>query len=155
MAEVNLAELVRDTVGIVRPMASGQEIDLHVEQEPWVLADAGRLQQVLLNVLTNAITHARASQRIELHVRGRDQAEVSVRDFGPGIPGERLAGLFSSTRPLPPSSSGDGLGLGLYISTAIMAAHGGGLTAASELGEGTTVVISLPAVPAPVAPARA
>jgi signal transduction histidine kinase len=112
-----------------------------------VLADPGRLEEVLLNLLTNAVTHAPASQLVEVTVaRDRDQATVRVRDEGPGIPAGQLAQLFTrfSRAPRGDGQRRRGLGLGLYISRELMRAQGGTIDVASIEGSGTTVTVRLP-----------
>jgi signal transduction histidine kinase len=113
-----------------------------------VEADAGRVQQVLINLLTNAQTHAADSPAIDVRVYGEDgHAVVEVRDEGPGIPPPVLRTLFDRGRP--GAGIGVGLGLGLYISHEIMTALGGTLTARSAVGIGTTMIARLPSVDPP------
>jgi signal transduction histidine kinase len=124
---------------------------LRAGQELWVEADAARLQQVLLNLLTNAQTYADASPVIDVRVYAEDgHVTVEIRDEGPGIPPPVLRTLFA--RRKPGAGLGVGLGLGLYISHEIMVALGGTLTARSALGVGTTMVLRLPSIDRPADP---
>ena len=130
--------------GVPRIELEGADVPLLVR------GDEGRLEQVLLNLLTNALTHAPDTERIEVRLR-RDggpagQAEVQVRDDGPGIPAADLPHVFSrfyqvARSDRPPRS---GLGLGLYIASEIVTAHGGTLAVASVEGRGTTFTVRLP-----------
>jgi signal transduction histidine kinase len=109
-----------------------------------VRADAGRLGQVLLNLLGNAIEHAPRSASIDVTVRraGRT-AELEVVDHGDGIPADRLPRLFEAYGRLGQSRR-TGLGLGLYLAREIVTAHGGQIDVSSIPGEGVTVTVRLP-----------
>ena len=122
------------------------------EDEPlWVKGDAVRLQQVIINLINNAIIHAPTSPKINLklsRVVGSDLAEITVQDYGPGIKAEHLKDLFSKfyqvlqNKPAPSS----GLGLGLYICQQIVEAHGGTIRVESREGEGATFIVQLPLI---------
>jgi hypothetical protein len=108
-----------------------------------VRADAGRLEQVFVNLLANAIEHA-ATSTIDVSVRRSGSfATVEVRDHGPGIPSDVLPQLFQPYALIGHKPSA-GLGLGLYLAREIVTAHGGTIDAASSLGEGTVMVVRLP-----------
>ena len=114
------------------------------EDLPYVTADARQIQQVLLNLLTNAsqaMTPAGGgSLRIETRSE-RDQVLLDVTDSGPGIPPDVRAHIFEpffTTKP-------DGTGLGLSVSYGIIAAHGGTITIPRSTAEGTTFRVALPA----------
>lgn len=144
----DLAELAAHAVEVAQVLAEEKAITLEVDGGPLVIeGDAGRLEQVVLNLLTNAIAYAPGADRIEVIVR-RDEEDVTlaVRDFGPGIDPARFSSLFdrftrgqSGERPV----SG-GLGLGLFISQEIVRAHGGAITVESESDTGTTFMIRIP-----------
>ena len=115
---------------------------------PPVLASDGRLTQVFVNLLINAV-HALGDGdplRHEIAVRlwtEDDEARVSVRDTGQGIAPENLPHVFDpffTTKPI-----GEGSGLGLAIVHGIVTSFGGRVTVESRLGEGTTFVVALPA----------
>lgn len=118
---------------------------------PLVLqADSGRLHQIVLNLLTNALTHAPTSERIDVRVWPEDhEARLQVQDYGQGIPAADLPTLFE--RFYQGSSqgrhAGNGLGLGLYITKQLVLAHGGHITVESVEGHGTTFSVSLPLLP--------
>ena len=124
--------------------------EAHAEA-PLVLADEGRLAQVLLNLLINA-GHAiesagkkRGSIRISTGVAPDGRATVSVEDDGGGIAPELLPHVFDpfvTTKP-----AGMGTGLGLSVSKSIVEGFGGELTVTSEVGKGSTFVVRLPAAP--------
>ncbi|HEX2282226.1 MAG TPA: ATP-binding protein, partial [Thermomicrobiales bacterium] len=108
--------------------------------------DEHRLQQVVLNLLSNAITHAPETERIDVRLLAEeDVAVIEVEDAGPGIAEEDLPRVFTrffqtgSTR-----TARGGLGLGLYITREIVTAHGGTIAASSTVGEGSTFTVRLP-----------
>ncbi|HED03636.1 MAG TPA: HAMP domain-containing histidine kinase [Candidatus Fraserbacteria bacterium] len=125
-----------------------KQLSLTTEIAPGLvgLADAQRLRQVLLNLLSNAIQHAPAGGQIELRVCSQgSQILLEVSDNGVGIPPEELPHLFDRfyrgrRSRLRPGSTG----LGLAIAKALVEAHGGRIWAKSAAGQGTTFALSLP-----------
>jgi signal transduction histidine kinase len=102
---------------------------------------------VLLNLLGNANTFAPVGTTIAITVRDAEQeATISVRDAGPGIPEEAMGRLFEQFFTARTSSSRHniGVGLGLPIAKGIVEAHGGRIWVESEVGRGTTVSFALP-----------
>ncbi len=119
-----------------------------------VEGDSGRLEQVFLNLLANAVEHATRTGSIEVVVRRmRAWAEVRVIDHGVGIGAEDLGNIFDAYARVghPPAT---GLGLGLYVAREIVVAHGGSINATSEVGTGTTFTVRLPAAAARARPTR-
>ncbi len=107
------------------------------------LWDRTRVEQVVTNLLANALRHAPGSP-VEVRVRLRGaQAEIEVRDGGPGIPPELLAGVFERFGPLG-ARPGGGLGIGLWIVREIVSALGGTVTVAAESGRGCAFTVALP-----------
>jgi len=111
-----------------------------------VLGDPGKIEQVLLNLVVNALHALSQGGRLEIKTRrARGAAEVEVKDNGPGIPKEHQDQLFHpffTTKP-----AGEGTGLGLAICYRIVADHGGQITFESQAGAGTTFRITLPIAP--------
>ena len=153
-------DLVLETVDLARIVGEATEVASALPNAPTirfsakpasllVRGDAGRLVQVFLNLLTNAIDHAPGSATIEVTVRrsGR-QAMVDIRDHGAGIAPRDLSTLFQAYTRLGRAERVGGLGLGLFVSREIMVAHGGEITATSEVGDGTTITVVLPSHPA-------
>jgi two-component system, chemotaxis family, CheB/CheR fusion protein len=119
--------------------------EIDAPDEPvYVLADARRLEQAVLNLLTNSVTHAPGADPIRVEIaRGRKEVVIAVRDNGPGIAMSRRRDLFEPFG----AQDGDaptGLGLGLYIARRIVEAHDGTITVESEPGRGATFSIRLP-----------
>ncbi|HEY3110489.1 MAG TPA: chemotaxis protein CheB [Chloroflexota bacterium] len=144
---IDLVPLVRGVVEIAQAMTREQSVELAADQGPLTIeADARRIEQVLLNLLTNAVRHAPTSPRIEVRLRRvGDQAEIQVQDYGPGIAREDLPNVFSRFFQVGRErSSQAGLGLGLYISRQIVEAHGGTIEVSSHPGQGATFTVRLP-----------
>ncbi len=148
---IALNELVSQSVEMAHSLANGQQIVLAEPHGEVIMAnaDGGRLQQVLLNLLNNAIIYAPNSERIEVRLRRVDgEAEIQVQDHGPGIPASEIPHLFSRffqvARPDRPARRG--LGLGLYIARQVVEAHGGTITVESTEGKGTTFTVRLPVI---------
>jgi PAS domain S-box-containing protein len=148
IAPVDLAALVAHTVELAQVLTQNQTLALDIEDEPVMVAgDAGRLEQVLFNLLTNGITHAAETERIDIRLRrDGDAAELAVQDQGPGIPAEALETIFTRFAQVDPMQRPGraGLGLGLFITREIVTAHGGTIAAHSAAGDGATFTVRLP-----------
>lgn len=155
LERVRLDELVVQTVEIAQAQTTEQAIHLETIGEPLsVSGDSGRLEQVLLNLLNNAIAYAPQSKQIDVRLRRvGNEAEIQVQDYGKGIPAADLPHLFSRFyQAARGTNKSKGLGLGLYIAQELITAHGGQITAVSEEGKGTMFTIRLPLLPAEEAP---
>jgi signal transduction histidine kinase len=142
----DIAALIEDTVGAFnsQPPAAGAQIKVEVEPDlPNVNVDAGRIRQVLSNLLTNALRHAPPPPgRVSVIGRRAPGAiVVEVVDNGSGIPPELLPSVFDRFAKDP---SSPGSGLGLAIARDLVAAHGGTIEAISPPGQGTTIRFTLP-----------
>jgi signal transduction histidine kinase len=145
-APVDLNRLVRETSELVRPVASAAGLSLNVAAEaglPPVVGHGDQLQQVVLNLLTNAMDATPPGGRIDVLTRAVDGGlELAVRDTGCGI-GEaerkRIFDPFFSTK-----EPGRGTGLGLFISAEIVRDHRGRIELESVEGEGSTFKVVLP-----------
>ena len=143
---VDLNAMVRSAVDIAQALPNAPTIRLRVPPGPvTVRVDPGRLEQVLLNLLANAMEHAPDSGALGLTVRATaDRAEVVLRDHGPGIKAEDLRTIFEAYTRVGEPPRGRGLGLGLYVAREIVTAHRGEIKAASRVGKGTTMTVWLP-----------
>ncbi|MBU2045297.1 MAG: PAS domain S-box protein, partial [Bacteroidetes bacterium] len=110
-----------------------------------VYADAERINQVIINFITNAVKYAPDSKEINIKIeKVDDMAKVSVIDKGPGISPEKITYLFDRYYQADNSGSKySGLGLGLYISAEIIKKHNGQIGVDSELGKGSTFWFTL------------
>ncbi len=148
LAPLDLIPLVARVVETARDLPPGHTISLDVGATPLgVHGDAGRLEQVLFNLLTNAIAHALSETPIDVRLRREgDEIALDVQDHGPGIAIDQLPHLFSRfyqvARDDRPSQGG--LGLGLFICQELVTAHGGRIAVTSMQGEGTTFTVWLP-----------
>ncbi len=120
----------------------GVTVTTAIAQPVTLDADAGRIRQVLDNLVTNALRYTPEGGTIGLELADVEGgAEIVVRDTGRGMPPEDAARMFE--RFVKSSDSG-GSGLGLAIARSLIEAHGGTISAVSALGQGTTVTIRLP-----------
>jgi len=109
-----------------------------------VTADGTRLEQVAANLLDNAVKYTPTGGRVDVRARTEGgTAQLVVRDTGPGIPADELPRIFDRLFRGDSSRAERGLGLGLSLVKAIVEAHGGTVTAASELGHGATFTVNL------------
>ncbi len=145
----------------VRVLAEAQELNLVVRPSATTLAvsaDASRLEKILLNLLTNAIKFTPKHGTITVLTRqGADgMAEVEIADTGVGIPDAELPFIFDRFRQVDGSSTRkyQGAGIGLALVKELVREHDGRIAARSKVGVGTSMVISLPALPNAVVPAR-
>ncbi len=147
---VDVGELVNNAVGLMGALVEekGQVLSVDLPTPaPRVMGDFRRLEQVLLNLLSNANKFAPPGASIRLAVADDEpEVVVSVADTGPGIPPEAQPHLFEqfyTARTSSPSHN-IGAGLGLPIAKGIVEAHGGRIWVESTVGAGTTVYFSLP-----------
>jgi signal transduction histidine kinase len=141
----DVAAAVEEALGILRfdPEARARRVDLQLRARPLGLIHRGKIAQVVVNLVHNAVQATPAGGAVEVTVDENGAAggaRVSVRDHGAGMPPEVLARVgepFFTTK-----ERGSGLGLG--ISRRVVAEHGGRLEVSSKLGEGTEVIVQLP-----------
>ncbi|MGI8586984.1 MAG: chemotaxis protein CheB [Chloroflexia bacterium] len=144
---LRLDRLLAETVEIGQHLTTQHALVWTGDPEPLIVAgDRDRLQQAVLNLLTNAITHAPGTAPIVVGLRRVGAwAEITVTDQGPGIAPEVLSQVFGRFYQVASGPGGGaGLGLGLYITQQIVTAHGGTIHVASIVGTGTTFTIQLP-----------
>src|SRR5437660_166756 len=145
----NLVEIVRETVTNQQELpAQGLfEQELPVDDLVAVIADADRIRQALTNYLTNALKFSPVDQPIKIYLEVSDaEARVTVQDKGSGIPDSEQGRIWERFQQgqRQPVRSGGGLGLGLYITRAIIHQHRGQVGVESHLGEGSTFWFTLP-----------
>ncbi|MFZ9481534.1 MAG: ATP-binding protein [Ilumatobacteraceae bacterium] len=149
VAEVDTAEVIAACVGLIQPIAERGDVHL-VSDGPALLvrADRRRLQQVILNLLANAIRFSPSGATVEVRtVAVDDGARLEVTDHGPGIPASLLARLFVPFDRLGADAGREGgAGLGLVLARRLTEAMGGTLELTSTVGEGTHVSVGLPRV---------
>jgi PAS domain S-box-containing protein len=149
LGEVNLDDVVSESVEAAKPIADERGIDLRTSLEPTpsLLGDRGRLSQVLDNLVSNAIKFTTDGGSVEVRLSATgDEALIEVVDTGIGIAAEEQAQLFdrfyrsseATERAIP------GTGLGLTIVKAIVERHEGTIEVESAAGRGTTMRVRLP-----------
>lgn len=152
-AEMALDDLVQRVAGAFQPRAREKGLTLSVESRktmPPVCADGQRVEQVLANLLSNALRHAPSGGAITVRVWAEaDWVGFSVEDTGSGIAPEDLPHLFDRFYRVDKARSraDGGTGLGLSIAKQLVEAHGGEITVRSVVGEGSTFTVRLPRHP--------
>jgi PAS domain S-box-containing protein len=143
----NLAEVVREACEryAVQAAASGTVLELQAGDAVPLRFDRLRIEQVVINILANAMKYAPGEPVTIAVKRTSAGATVSVQDRGPGIAKEHLHRIFDRFERGDTPRNVGGLGLGLYISRQIIEAHGGQLRVESEAGHGATFIFDLPA----------
>ena len=139
--------LINDTIDMLRPLAAGSTIRLETsidERLPPVLADAARVQQVLSNLVGNAVKFTPRNGRITVCAERIDgEVRFGVIDTGPGIPPEQVPHIFGRFWQAK-TSDRRGIGLGLAIAKGIVEAHNGRIWVESHVGLGSTFYFTLP-----------
>lgn len=148
---LDLRELVQDAAARLKEVARAHGARLLVADGPPVRGawDRLRLEQVLTNLLVNAIKYGNGSTVTASATLRPDSAvaELSVRDGGIGIATEDLSRIFEPFERVGPGRDRDGAGLGLYIVREIVVAHGGSVAVESAPGAGSCFTVRLPIVP--------
>lgn len=150
LEEVNLSELVRFVCEKIRIHAEkkNQTLSCNIMQDVVAMVDRDKIEQVLINLLSNAITYVQEGGRIEVVLqKEEDKIKITVKDNGPGIPEEDLPRIFERFYRVDKARSRElgGSGLGLSIADEIVKAHGGRILVESKVGSGTTFTVVLPA----------
>jgi PAS domain S-box-containing protein len=149
---IDLLLVIHAAIDAVRPAAEAKEIDLrlHFEApESIVRADVERLQQVLWNLLANAVKFTPQQGAVDVYLRRQEAlAEIRIEDSGPGIPAEFLPRIFERFSQADGSSTRKhgGLGLGLAIVRHLVELHGGTVSASNSEKGGAVLTVLLPAV---------
>ena len=149
LEKCDLAELARRAADSVRQQAQSKQVALTVDAPTAlpVLVDPGRVNQVLRNLISNAVEYSPPGGNVAIKaVASGSQVQVTVIDSGPGIPAEDLPHIFERFYRVDKSRTRatGGVGLGLTIAKRLMEAHGGTLQVHSEVGVGTEFKASLP-----------
>ncbi|MBK5396059.1 hybrid sensor histidine kinase/response regulator [Pseudomonas sp. TH39(2020)] len=142
----DLSALVRGLLQNFAPQIDAAESSVTLEAEQPVVGswDEFRIEQVISNLLTNALRYG-AKSPITVKVYSESgQARVEVRDLGIGISEENQRRIFQQFERVTAKHAVAGLGLGLFISEQIVAAHGGSITVESRIGEGALFRVCLP-----------
>ena len=161
----DLGELAEEAVSLFRSMSPYHQFDLACTGLTTLRADATRLEQVLNNLIGNAVKYSPQGSQVHVTVVGGDDSlSIAVSDEGPGISPTLQRQIFRPfTRGPSEHEEVEGIGLGLYVSKRILEAHGGSIEVLSADGRGATFQATLPrglagteaeAEPAPHPPSR-
>jgi signal transduction histidine kinase len=147
---VDVAPLLTEAVALCEPLAAEHSLELRAAiegEQLYARADAPRVKQVLLHLLSNAIKYNRPDGSIVVQASQQRSGEVTIEviDSGLGMTNEQLARLFSPFERLESAARGiAGTGLGLTLSKTLIEAMGGEITVRSKPASGTTFTITLP-----------
>jgi signal transduction histidine kinase/ActR/RegA family two-component response regulator len=148
---VDLPDVLREAIATMQPAADAKGVHIQLIADPEagpILGDPDRLQQVVWNLISNAVKFTPRGGRVQVQLqRAASHVEIVVSDTGIGIPGEFLPHIFERFRQVDTGTARrhGGLGLGLAIARHIVEMHGGTIRAFSEgEGKGATFKIELP-----------
>jgi signal transduction histidine kinase len=144
-AHTELREVIQESLDQLAPQLASADATFKTETEPGLagLWDRDRIEQVLLNLMSNAL-HYGAPPYSLVAQRVDHCAHIVVRDHGPGISPENLQRIFEPFQRATADRKPAGLGLGLYIADRIVRAHEGKIRAESSQGEGAAFILELP-----------
>jgi signal transduction histidine kinase len=148
--ETDLGRVIHRALQAVQPSALARRVPLREDHDcpsSVVMTDAIRLEQILVNLLSNAVRHSRPGDEVVVRAECTgDQILIHIIDRGPGIPQDDQERIFEPFVRVDPES-GLGSGLGLPVSRRLAELLGGRLTVHSALGRGATFTVALPATP--------
>jgi PAS domain S-box-containing protein len=146
ITKFDLDELINEAIDAVQNIVD-HKITKRGGVTRLVSADRQRIEQVLVNLLTNAAKYSPKGEKIDVAVKeDQNSVTISIRDFGIGIPSEKQGKIFERFyRAEEDQVKFQGLGLGLYISSEIINSHKGKIWVESEEGKGSTFYVMLPA----------
>jgi signal transduction histidine kinase len=150
LVEFDFDELIKDSVESVQLTTTTHKIEFVGEANVKITADRNRLEQVLGNLLINAVKYSPRANKVIVTVKRNNNrdVEVAIQDFGIGIPKENQSLVFERFYRVESNTKGfSGLGIGLYICSEIIKRHFGTLKVESEEGKGSTFTFSLPTTP--------
>ena len=142
-----LISLIENSYDHIKEHFQNKNTELQIVKDPHAIFgmfDQQRIEQVVINILMNALKYGEGKPVSIQILRKDDFAEIRFVDKGPGIPTEDLEKIFLKFERVPATSEVSGLGLGLYITKEIVEAHHGKIWVESQLGFGATFIILLP-----------
>jgi PAS domain S-box-containing protein len=159
IGQVDLVDLTQRLADELRPTMTQHHLTLRLASAPVVIrGDRDRLEQVILNLLQNAVKYSPGGGAIDLDLAAdAGGVQISVTDQGVGIAAEDIPRIFEGWYRTATASQSQisGLGLGLYLVDAIVSAHGGRIAVTSQLGVGSRFVVTLPVAGPPGDPPAA
>ena len=152
LENMNISDLIKDTVELYAHVAEDKKVSLHTSSpnDLSLTADTNRMRQVMANLMDNAIKYTPSGGRIDLEAFQRDhQAIIIVKDTGIGISSEEVPKIWNRLYRGDQSHSQRGLGLGLSLVRAVVQAHNGRIEVSSEPGSGAVFTLYLPTMVRP------
>ena len=145
----NLSELIRQVVARMEPEFVNKKLDMELRSEEaqdiLVFADPDRIDQVIDNLIQNAVQFSSYDSSVEVLLKKEDQAVISIRDYGPGIRQEDILSIWERFYKADRARTKKvGTGLGLSIVRHILVLHQTDIEVKSEVGRGTTFTFMLP-----------
>jgi PAS domain S-box-containing protein len=147
VSDFDLYLVIKDVIELLAYGSNKHYITLETNvAELFVNADSNRIEQVIINLLTNAIRYAPGKYEINIYLqKDATDVKVGIRDYGVGIVPEKLNDIFSRFYRVDDNNPNiSGLGIGLYLSKEIILRHNGKIWAESEVGVGSTFWFTLP-----------
>jgi len=148
LESVDINATINQTISLLENYSRTNNIDIQTDLSdnlPIIASDQAQLQQVFLNLLTNAIDAIGKDGLIEIKSRRLDsRLYISIKDDGPGIPAEKQKNVFDPF--FTTKETGNGTGLGLSVSYSIIEKMGGTIRLKSQVGKGTTFTVEVPVV---------
>lgn len=147
---IQLDVVASDAARVATPLARRHQFSVQIQDDIDVIGNADQLKQLVIILLDNAFTYTPEGGEVEMRVEGgKETAEISVRDSGPGIPQEQVERIFDRfyRGDAARNQRAAGAGLGLAIARWIVECHHGGITAESDRTAGTIVRVQIPLVP--------
>ncbi|WP_199425611.1 two-component system histidine kinase PnpS [Thermaerobacillus caldiproteolyticus] len=146
---INLFQLLKEVIMMFHGKAAEKDIDLqlNVSQPIYINGDSNRLKQVLINLITNALTYTPQGGRVEVSVEDQnEEVLIHVKDTGIGIDEKEIPRIFERFYRVDKARSRNsgGTGLGLAIVKHLVEAHHGYITVKSQVGKGTTFTVHFP-----------
>ncbi len=164
MSEFDIAQVCQTLIDVVQPLAGKKQQSLELAADPdlpLLHSDSGKVKQILYNLLSNALKFTPEGGSVTVRVEHHNGAERGVRlgvsDTGPGIPEDQREAVFEKFKQVDASVTREhgGTGLGLAITRELVHILGGEIEFESEIGRGTTFLVTLPATaPEPAAPTK-
>jgi two-component system, OmpR family, sensor kinase len=145
----SLADVIGGIVEMLRIIAVARHVEIRYTSEPLAELQIDRVKvgEALQNIISNAVQYSPPNSIVDVRVRpAGERAEIEVEDRGPGIAADEIPRLFEPFTRLTTAKQGRqrSVGLGLAITKRLIEAHGGSIAVSSEVGKGTTFVVSLP-----------
>jgi two-component system NtrC family sensor kinase len=146
LEDVDINDTINQTISLLENYARTNNIDIQTDLSPLlpiIASDQAQLQQVFLNLISNAIDAIGKDGLVEVNSRiSGDAVSVSVKDDGPGIPEDKQNRIFDPF--FTTKEAGKGTGLGLWVSYSIVEKLGGKISLRSEVGKGAVFTVEIP-----------